>query len=186
MFTIDISNRIIIEPDLLAIDAFKSIWDSDTTKDKINAYKELKYVYFVADVKSPYKQSTLDTEELKEKVTNDFMDKGWKESKLVTKAIEKYKELQYSKALQALDSADNALAQVTNLLKTFKIDTSKDSRSQMEESKNLLDLINKIPETATRLEVARKRVEQDIKISDKSSKGKNKINVRELPKNKRN
>ena len=53
LFDID-NNKVIVHPEALLIQSFKLLWDRDKSKDKARALKELAYVYFMTDFKSPY------------------------------------------------------------------------------------------------------------------------------------
>ena len=51
----DIENQeVVISPQALQIAAFRTIWTRDRDKYKVIAKKELAYVYYMSDYKSPY------------------------------------------------------------------------------------------------------------------------------------
>lgn len=192
MFILTTDNKIQIEPYLLAIPEFKTIWDSDRSKDKEKALNLFKYIFFIADFKSPYKLSIIDEKELIDVVKKDYMSSSWKEPGAVNKAIIKYKSLQYTSNLRVFDSATNALSQISSFLNNFKLEIPEEGKSLSMESiisygnasKVAMDLISKVPEVSTKLSSARKLVEKEIENSGEI-RGKGSIQRRELPKNKR-
>jgi len=56
------NNVVTFSPQALVLEPFREIWDSDISKDKIMAVKELSYVYYMADDRSDY-QYILDEDE---------------------------------------------------------------------------------------------------------------------------
>ena len=47
-------NEITISPEILTIECFETLWKSDKSKNKINAYNDFKYIYHLCDFNSPY------------------------------------------------------------------------------------------------------------------------------------
>ena len=75
VFTIE-NNVVKVNPEMLLIPEFKDIWDRDKSKDKGIAYKELAFVYFLADYKSVY--TAYSPEEREDKIKQDFIrDTSW-------------------------------------------------------------------------------------------------------------
>lgn len=108
-----VNNRIKIDPHILNIPEFKAIWDRDKARDKDTAMRELGYLYYVADFKSPY--AKYPDAERKEKSANDFIRKSrWKEDEVMKEAIEKYKELQFTPELRLLQSAANKAKEISD------------------------------------------------------------------------
>ena len=105
----DISNgEVILTPEALAIPVFKEIWDSDKTKTKERAEKEIKFVVFFCDsVKSPYKDYPTDEryDILREEI---FGDSKWKPDELVKRAIGVYEDLTETTSSRLLRSAKSA------------------------------------------------------------------------------
>jgi len=77
-------NIIIVAPECLVIEPFKSIWEKDKSKDKIQAFNMIKYTWYYASFKSPFFQhSNSDKHKLivdhilkepKFKMTQDLLD----------------------------------------------------------------------------------------------------------------
>lgn len=184
MFKLTIDNKIIIEPSILTIPEFKTIWDSDKSLDKEKALNELKYVFFVSDFKSPYKSSSLDEKELKDKTKEDFMPDKWKETNNTLKAIEKYKELQSSKTLKLFDSLDRILSQIAKYYEDLDLSDIPEDKID-DKIKKSLENAEKIPRITAQIEVTRTRIEKELAMKDDSIRGKGVIQRREMPKNKR-
>jgi len=183
MFKLTIDNKIDIDPFYLLIPEFKSIWDIDKSKDKNNALNELKYIFFTTDFKSPYKTSSINEKELKEKVKLDYMPSTWKETKAIIEASNKYSELQHSKVLILFDSADKVLSQISKFMNDFELD--EDGEKNEDAIIKMLNIIDKIPKVTAQLEDTRKKIEKDLAMKDDNIRGKGTIQKRELPKSKR-
>jgi len=77
-------NIIIVAPECLVIEPFKSIWEKDKSKDKTQAFNMIKYTWYYASFKSPFFQhSNSDKHKLivdhilkepKFKMTQDLLD----------------------------------------------------------------------------------------------------------------
>ena len=95
---------VILHPDSVAIPPFKELWERDKTKTKHQATKELSYVYYVADFKSPY--AIYSEYEKEHKVKQDFIkDPKWIPDAVVLAAIDKYNEFQNTYTMRFLKSA---------------------------------------------------------------------------------
>lgn len=81
--------------ELLTIDSFKTIIERDTNKPKEKAFKELAYIWFMADYDSPCflkgLQGKRADEFSKDKVA---LPKSWKADEVVLKGIRDYKDCQ--------------------------------------------------------------------------------------------
>lgn len=181
MFKLDKNNRIIVDPDLLPIPEFNTIWEADKSKTKEKAIRELQFVYYIADFKSPYRKSYRD-EEIYTIVKRDFIgDSNWKIPDRVEKAINKYKELQETKILKFLYKAENALEQIETYFDTFDINNL-DSENQADAINKLLRNLREVDEVSSKISNAIKRAEaevQDIKTNQRQ------LTSRELPKSQR-
>lgn len=81
--------QVIIEPELRNIPQFKRIITRDRDRKKRAAFKELAYIYFVYDYKSPY--FIYPETERKMRVRKDLeLEPGWMEDSEMKQAIAKY------------------------------------------------------------------------------------------------
>jgi len=79
-----VDSKIIVAPECLVIEPFKSIWEKDKSKDKTQAFNMIKYTWYYASFKSPFFQhSNTDKHKLivdhilkepKFKMTQDLLD----------------------------------------------------------------------------------------------------------------
>ena len=101
----DYSNfKVVLKPDAVVIPPFIDIWERDKTKGKHKATKELSYIYFICDFKSPY--SIYTDEERPLKVQEDFIkDPEWKPDPLIKAAMDKYNEFQETYTMRFLEKA---------------------------------------------------------------------------------
>lgn len=163
------------------IHPFKDIWEQDADNRKRNALKELAYVWFMADVKSPF--FVFPVEERKEKVKVQVgLPEGWKHTKLISKAIDKYIELSDSPSKRALRSVKEALTSTTEVvdimnssimdklesIKRIKESTSPDDVTALEgitalitAVNSLLTLAKKLPEAIAVVSTLEEKVTKD-------------------------
>lgn len=116
-------------PEALLVPEFKAIWDSDDSEDKSKALRELSFVYFMSDYKSPYVLS-LTPDRLKPVVSKDFMkDEDYSPSSLVLEAIAKYKQLQKTPSMGLLEASIKTIHNLTNYLENVDLE-ERDSRDK--------------------------------------------------------
>ena len=85
--------NVIVSPEALLIPEFEEIYKRDKSKDKAKAIKELSYIYFISDYKSPY-ISSLSPDALKRTIGKDFMkDEDYEPDSKILAAIDKYKSM---------------------------------------------------------------------------------------------
>jgi hypothetical protein len=183
MFDIDTNNNVIIkEPIILAIKQFKEIWDSDKSKNKSKAYKDLSYLYLRYDFKSPYRNAYT-SKELPEVLKRDLdLDSTWEESDILKEAGKKYLDLQTTKSLKVLMAAESALEQITSYFNDFDITVLPEDK-KAEAIRKLMSNMKSIDEIVAKLESAKDRVSKELHVSKLS--GTKVLGSRELPKNKR-
>lgn len=164
-----------VKPELLMIKAFKDLWESDKP-EKVRKY--FAYIYFKHDFKSPYKHR-YEEHEMEEKLLKDVIQqKTWKRSLLVKDAELKYQELQQTKSLKTLQSAENALLQINLYFNDFILEDIPE-RLRHTAVKNMMSNLKEIDDVIDKIEKARRRVEEEL--VSKALAGKRKLGKRELP-----
>lgn len=184
MFDIDSNNNIILkEPGVLLISEFKKIWDSDKSKEKLEALKIFAYIYFKCDFKSPYR-NTKTKEELPEVLKKDLnLPKDFKETKEICLAQEKYIDLQTTKSLKMILSAEKALDQITKYFDEFDISKIKLDEDKANSINKLMGNLKQIDEVAMKLESVKDKIAKELET--KKLSGTKVLSPRELPKSKR-
>jgi len=181
MFDIDINNNVIIrEPGVLLLSEFKKIWDLDKTKDKGEALKVFAYIYFKCDFKSSYR-NTKTKEELPGVLKVDLnLPKDFKETKEICLAQEKYIDLQTTKSLKMILSAEKALDQITKYFDDFNIANEDDKSASITK---LMNNLKQVDEVAMKLESVKDKIAKELET--KKLSGTKVLSLRELPKSKR-
>jgi len=98
------NNQIVIDPNKLALPWVKAIWDTDKSKDKTTAFKDLSYIYFLVDYKSPffsYPEETRKTMILEQVIR----DPKWFPTEIVREGIEAYKKITQTQTMGLLEDA---------------------------------------------------------------------------------
>lgn len=139
------NNTVQIDPSLIPIPEFQQLWERDTSRTKSQAYKELAYVYFKADYKSPYLAYPED--QRSKQIAKDFMkDEKWKEDSLVKEAVKKYQQFQETPSTRMLQAARKAQERVIKYFETGKCDVD------IKELMGVLDKIGKAVESIDKIE----------------------------------
>ena len=130
-------NKVIISPEIVSISPFKEIWDKDKSKEKGKATAKLKYLWFYIDYESPYFKYP--EKEKHEKITKDVLkDTEFKVDKELEEAIEKYKEIHYTPAIETVDAAMAFVKQIQKWFKTVDLD-------EVRNAKQVTDIFKDMP-----------------------------------------
>jgi len=122
MRLLDLKNsKVIVSPEAILIPEFKLIWERDKSKDKDTAIRELAYIYFTCDYKSPYLTS-MGKERVRLAVSKDFMkDSSYKPDKEIEDAMYKYKNLQYTPSMRLLEASIATIYNLTDYLENVDL-----------------------------------------------------------------
>lgn len=122
MKLLDLKNSsVVVSPEALMVPEFKDIWEGDESESKEKALKELAYIYFTCDYKSPYLRS-MGRDKVRLVVAKDFMkDSAYKPGPKIEKAIEKYKDLQTTPSMRLLEASIRTIHNLTNYLETVDL-----------------------------------------------------------------
>lgn len=165
-------NRVIIDPDTLPIPEFKTLWDRDTSKIKEQAYKELAYIYFMTDFKSPY--NSYPEDEREERIKQDFIkDSKWKPDQDIKLAIDRYTEFQESPSMRLLKASKNACKKLEGYFNTVDLD-EKDTKGQLvNKATDLSRSLKEIGQIVESLNKVEEQVKKEISTSEKIRGGGN-------------
>jgi hypothetical protein len=107
-----VGGNVIMNPTILWIPEFKTLWDRDKTKHKADAVKEISYIVFLYSFKSPY--LAYSERDRKTKVLHDYFgDQKWEPDKQVEAAIKRYNELQETATTRLLNASLRLCDKVT-------------------------------------------------------------------------
>jgi|JI10StandDraft_1071094.scaffolds.fasta_scaffold70734_3 hypothetical protein len=150
------NNVVKISPEVISIPEFKEIWDRDKSKEKGKAYKEIAYVYFMADYKSPY--TAYPPGEREDKIKSDFIrDESWVRDDKVNAAIKKYEELQQTPTLRLLMSAKFAAEKLSEFFRTQDPE-HRNYTSNLEKLGKIIESLDKLEERVKKEETNQNRV----------------------------
>lgn len=180
MLTIDEHNNVIPEPSTLMIKEFGDIWKKDKSKNKETALKYFAFIYFKYDLKSKYRNSYSGTDLDKMIKIDLFKDSKFKLSSEVHKAGIIFNNLQITKSLKLLLSAEGVLEQITNYFDNFDINEVEDVKDKADIILKVMRNLKEIDEVTSKIEVAKKRIEADLYANTQSTK--RKLSNWELPK----
>lgn len=113
------NHKIVIATEFKLIPEFAALISRDKDKDKRNSFRELCYIFYVVDYKSPY--SIYPSDERKQRVKREVgFDSDWTPDKQVQKAIEKYDEFQRTPSISSLIAIRESLMTSTKVIETLR------------------------------------------------------------------
>lgn len=105
LLSFDKEKNLNISAEAVMIPEFSALWKRDKSKDKVEACKELAYIYYMGDYDSPYLSYSPEIRGIQLK-----KDMGIKKiSKEMEEGVKKYKMLQDTPSIRFLDSAIKAM-----------------------------------------------------------------------------
>jgi predicted RNA binding protein with dsRBD fold (UPF0201 family) len=111
--------KVVVDPELKLVPEFRSILSRDRTVDKKQAMKELSYVYFAYDHKSPYYIYPIQERLLR--VSKDTgLGENYEPDTKVVSAIRKYLELGKTPTIKSLTSIREGLLTSSRLIDTLR------------------------------------------------------------------
>lgn len=122
-------NIVKFAPQALVLKPFLALWKRDRSKDKKVAVAELSLIYYIADYRSDYSRYV--DEETKYSEVKDVIDlpSSWKPDDKFLEAVELYKELQKTPAIEALETARLLLYKAKTFIKDLDF-SEKNERGQ--------------------------------------------------------
>jgi len=155
--------KLVITPEALGISFFKALWSRDKTTTKTKAYKDILYVYYYCDFRSPYFAYPPDQREalIKEDV---ICDTAFKVDKEVTLAIDGYNKLNKTPMMKFLEDASMAVFAMGTYLKDPDSDPEKMQKLMINLPK-MVASVNEALALAQKEQAGTNRVRGDQQIS---------------------
>lgn len=141
-----VKNEVQLTPEVLAIPSMYALWERDKGRGKPTANKEIKYIVFLCDFKSPYKDVPYSEKE--QMIREDIFGSRskWEPDELVMNAISHYYELQKTRTMHLLTSARKAVEKLSEYFDTVdfkqKDDFGKPTHNASDVSRNLKEVGN--------------------------------------------
>lgn len=105
--------KVVMNPTILWVPEFRTLWDRDKSKHKEQAVNEISYIVFLYDFRSPY--TAYSTNEREARIKKDcFKSEEWQPDDAIKAAVIKYKELQSSPISRLLQSAMDTCDKMTD------------------------------------------------------------------------
>jgi hypothetical protein len=170
-------NKVIIDPILLVIPEFKSIWDRDSTRDKATAYQELTYIYFMSEQrkdKNPYIDYPADSK-ASSIIRGHITIPNWNADSLVQAAIEKNIEFQIkgNSALRFLNSIKGVMEKLISKFESIDVDERDEKDKPIYKFADIMNATAKAKDMITTIEA----LEEKVLREDLTKKTKSKNNT---------
>lgn len=170
LFDLDVNNKVTIHPEALLIQSFKVLWDRDKTKDKKEALKELAYVYFLTDFKSPYDK--YDKDEKAHQINMEVMGKhDYKPDDKILDAIRTYKDLQQTFSMKFLESAKTAARELMRFFDTVDLSERTDKGSPIYKPADITNALSQSVKVIEALDRWTEKVQKEQELTESKITG---------------
>ena len=114
-------SKIIIAPECLVIEPFKSIWEKDKSKDKTYAFNVIKYTWYFASFKSPFFQHG-NADRHKLIMDHIIKDDKFKTSKELEECINTYEKIHTTPAMKLFRAVQESISKMEKFFETATYD----------------------------------------------------------------
>jgi len=112
-------SKIIIAPECLVIEPFKSIWEKDKSKDKTYAFNVIKYTWYFASFKSPFFQhGNVDRSKLI--LDHIIKDDKFKLTKELEECIAIYEKIHTTPSMKLFKAVQESINKMEEFFKTVE------------------------------------------------------------------
>lgn len=161
-----IDNKIVIAPECLVIEPFKTIWESDKTKDKSIANNCIKYIWFYSAFNSPY-FSQNDVERHNLIVEYVLSDKKFKVTKDIEKGIESFNKAYSTPSMKLFRTLQESISKMEIFFTEVEYDADNIAKIQ----KAIIDMPKMQEAIQTALENCRKEQTGSSKVRGDATLG---------------
>lgn len=165
LFDLDINNKVTIHPEALLIQSFKVLWDRDKSKDKKEAIKELSYIYFLTDFKSPYDKYDK-TEKVYQINVEVLGNPEYTPDSKVLDAINVYKNLQQTFSMKFLESAKTAARELMRFFDTVDLSERTDKGSPIYKPADITNALSQSVKVIEALDRWTEKVQKEQELTD--------------------
>lgn len=110
-------SKIIVAPECLVIEPFKSVWEKDKSKDKTYAFNVIKYTWYYASFKSPFFQhSNVDKHKLI--IDHILKEPKFKMTEELLACINMYDKIHTTPAMRLFKAVQESIGKMEEFFKT--------------------------------------------------------------------
>lgn len=178
-----VNNEIQLVPEVLAVPAIEKLWKRDTSRNKVTAMKEIKYVTFYASLRksNPYRD-TPHSERAKLLKGDIFGSRSkWEPDEDVKTAIEKYKQLEKTRTFGLLESSFMACDKLEAYFRTIDLTLTDNFGKPIYSARDLSSNLKEVGNIITSLNKLEKQV--DSEMAELEARGGNEVSYYEDPAN---
>jgi hypothetical protein len=114
-----VDSKIIVAPECLVIEPFKSIWEKDKSKDKTYAFNVIKYTWYFASFKSPFFQHG-NADRHKLIMDHIIKDDKFKTSKELEECISIYEKIHTTPSMKLFKAVQESINKMEEFFKTVE------------------------------------------------------------------
>lgn len=145
-----IENQVVIEPQVMEIPEFKVLYKRDKTREKKEFFNQVKYIYYMSDVSSPYADFSIDVKETT--VANDVFGKKYTPDDEVKMAMDKYNSLTSTPTKELLKAVKGKIMALSSYLTSVNVneDTVSSILKVIESTSKLVGQLSVLQETVNK------------------------------------
>lgn len=163
-----VQNVVVFSPQTLQLKPFREIWDNDRSKDKMEAAREMSYVYYMADERSDY-MYILDPDERSSQIQCDLdFDDDWVIPQYIIVAISFYSKRSETASTRLLVSTRGILNKISKFLDDVDM-SAKDNRDKyINDITKITAAVEKIPKLIKALNDIEKEIIREKELKAQS------------------
>jgi len=152
-------DKIVIAPECLVIEPFKSIWTNDKSKQKTNAYNEITYIWFYSSYNSPFFQH--DSKEKHDLICEYIIkNKDFKVNKNIQEGIEVFNKINTTPSIRLFIAVQESIVKMEEFFKNAQYNEENITKIQ----KAIVDMPKLQEAIQTALENCKKEQSSNIRV----------------------
>lgn len=112
-----VDSKVIVAPECLVIEPFKSIWEKDKSKDKTQAFNMIKYTWYYAAYQSPFFQHS-NSDKSKLILSHIIKDDKFKLTKELEECIKIYEKIHTTPAMRLFRAVQESINKMEEFFNT--------------------------------------------------------------------
>lgn len=151
-------SKIIVAPECLVIEPFKSVWEKDKSKDKTYAFNVIKYTWYFASFKSPFFQHG-NADRSKLILDHIIRDDKFKVTSDVEECIKMYEKIYTTPSMKLFRAVQESIGKMEEFFKTAEY--NEDSITKIQ--KAIIDM----PKMQEAVQAALNNCQKEQSVGDK-------------------
>lgn len=156
-----------VSEEALLVSPIRKLWQQDKSALKENFYKQMSYMYFMVDPRSPYSFILEEEERSKRIISQEGLPDNFTPSKTLEEAMRIYKEFTVTVSQELLESSLIGAKKVSQFLRDVDLTAEDDKGKPKYQVSSITSALKNVEGIVSSLQSLQKKIEQEISEKEK-------------------